>query len=146
MKDKGLVLSTNKDLAKVEVRCLAVCHDCSARALCIGRSASKGLLSVKNPVSASPGDQVALEVPEEKYSKSLIVLFGGLLAATLLGLAAGYFISILTGLPAEPAGITGLLIGIIAGIGILTKYFHNENKRNLYPSITEIIRKGDRHG
>ncbi len=146
MKDKGLVLSTNKDLAKVEVRCLTVCHDCPAHALCLGRSVSKGLLSVKNPVSASPGDQVAIEVPEEKYSKSLIVLFGGLLAAALLGLAAGYFISLLTALPAEPVGITGLLIGIIAGIGLLTKYFHNENKRNLYPFITEIIRKGDRHG
>ena len=146
MKDKGLVLSTNKDLAKVEVHCLAVCHDCSAHALCIGHSVSKGLLSVKNPVSASPGDHVAIEVPEEKYSRSLIVLFGGLLAAALLGLAAGYFISLLTALPAEPVGIIGLLIGIIAGIGILTKYFQNENKRNLYPFITEIIRKGDRHG
>jgi len=146
MIDKGTVLSTKKGLAEVEVNCFSVCHDCSAHALCIGHSRSKGLLSVKNPLRASAGDHVSIEVPEEKYSRSLIILFGGLLAAVLLGLASGYLISVFTAVSAEPASLVGTLAGLLTGIWVLYKYFQNENKRNLYPSITEIIKKGARHG
>lgn len=146
MIDKGIVLSTKKDLAKIEVNCLSVCHDCSAHALCIGNSRSRGLLSVKNPLCAFPGDLVSIEVPEEKYSRSLILLFGGLLASALLGLVLGYLMSVFIVVSAEPAALVGTLTGLLTGILVLFKYFQNENKRNLYPFITEIIKKGARHG
>ena len=60
MKDKGLVLSTQDTLAKVEVECFTACGNCSAQSLCLGQSASKGHVSAKNPLHAQPGDTVSL--------------------------------------------------------------------------------------
>ena len=89
MRDSGRVLRTQDKFAEVEVSCLEACQGCSAKALCIGQSHQKGILSVKNPLHALPGDQVSLDIPEEKYARSLILFFGTLLAGSLLGLAAG---------------------------------------------------------
>ena len=95
MKDNGLVVSINKDLAHVEVKCLEACRDCSARSLCVGQKQAKGLLAVKNPLNAGPGDKVQIEVPDTNYSKALILLFGTLLIVALIGMAAGYLLSFL---------------------------------------------------
>jgi positive regulator of sigma E activity len=147
MKDKGLVISTEKDLAQVEVECIMnVCRDCSAHTLCIGRKQDKGHISAKNPLEASPGDQVIFEVPEEKYSRALIYLFGILLASSLLGLGLGALISDLAGISPTAAGASGLFAGLILG-GVGAYFlFRRQNKKYLYPVITDITKKGDCHG
>ncbi len=146
MTDKGTVVSINNDLAQVEVQCLTSCHDCAAHKLCIVNSTAKGVLAVKNPVKARPGDEVAIEIPESQYSRSLILLFGSLLVSALLGLGAGYLVSVLLHISTDLSGPGGLLSGILIGAGFLAKYLRNEKNQNLYPFITHIVQKGACHG
>ncbi len=141
MKDKGRVVSTKDDQAQVEVVCLTdSCQKCSARNLCAGNNQSKGLLTVKNPLNACAGDEVEIEIPDTKYNMALILLFGSLLAASLLGMGAGYVLSPLLPLSSQETSFFGLLLFlVIAGI-LLWRHFHKKNKAHLYPVIIDIIK------
>jgi len=147
MKDRGLVISTDKDLAQVEVECsMNACRDCSAHTLCIGRKQDKGRIAVQNPIKACPGDRVIFDVPEEKYSRALIYLFSILLSASLIGLGIGALSSGITDLSPTAAGAAGLFTGLfLGGIGAFF-LFRRHNKKYLYPVIIDIIKKGDCHG
>ncbi|NIO49048.1 MAG: hypothetical protein GTN73_06390 [Candidatus Aminicenantes bacterium] len=147
MKDKGLVVSTKEDMAQVEVQCFTEhCQNCSARSLCVGKNQSKGLIMVRNPLRASAGDEVEIEIPDTKYSRSLILLFGTLLLASLVGLGLGSLLAPLLPLSSSAASLLGLLCAlIIAGI-FLSRYFRAKNKVSLYPVIKVITKKGERHG
>lgn len=147
MRDKGLVVNTKEDMAQVEVQCFSeLCQKCSAQSLCIGQNQSKGLLMVRNPLRAYPGDEVEVEIPDTKYSRSLILLFGSLLVASLVGFGLGSLLSPVLPLSSSVASLLGLLSAlIIAGI-FLSRYFRAKNKESLYPVIIGIIKKGGRHG
>lgn len=147
MKDNGIVVSTKEDMAKVEVDCFVEsCQNCRARSLCIGQNQSRGLIVVKNSLHATPGDKVEIEILETRYNKVLILLFGSLLTAALLGLAAGYFSSSLLPLSSSQSSLLGLLLGIIlAGWGLF-RFFRKKNDQDLYPVVIDIIKKGDKHG
>lgn len=142
MKDKGFVLSTKGDLAQVEVMCLIdSCQKCSVRSFCKGENQSKGLLTVKNLLNACSGDEVEIEIPDTKYSAALILIFGSLLISSLLGMGAGYLLSPLLPLSSQETSLFGLLFAlIIAGI-IIYRHFRKKNKGQLYPVITDIIKK-----
>ena len=146
MKDKGCVISTRKDLAQVEVECLEGCHSCAAKNICLGQKQAKGLLSVKNPLQANPGDEVMIEIPESAYTRSLILVFGGLLLASLFGVTLGYGLSHLTGWPSSESSLAGLVLCIITMGCYLYVSFRKRNERHLYPRIIDIIKKGDCHG
>ncbi len=146
MQDSGLVISTQNKLAEVEVQCFAACHNCSAQTLCIGQSQSKGLLSAKNPIQAQPGNTVSLEIPETRYNKSLILLFGTFLLAALLGMAAGHFSAALFSLPSPASSILGLFLGLFVSGFWLFRFFRKKNNDRLFPVITAIINKGGHHG
>ena len=146
MKDKGTVVSTENDFARVEVACLKACQDCSASGLCIGQKNDRGLLSVKNPLHAKTGDLVFIAIPESHYSKALILLFGVLLFATLAGMGLGYVFSPVLPLSSSGSSLLGVCFGItLAGIG-LSRRFKRINNESLYPQITEILNKGGIHG
>ena len=146
MKDSGLVLRTKNNFAEVEVKCLEACQGCSAKALCIGQSHQKGILSVKNPLHALPGDRVSLDIPEETYAKSLILFFGTLLCGSLMGLTAGYLSAGIVSLPSSTASILGLFLGLgTAGLW-LAAHFRKKTNSHLFPTITKIIQKGGHHG
>jgi positive regulator of sigma E activity len=143
MRDKGLVVSTKEDMAQVEVQCFSeLCKKCSARSLCIGQNQSKGLLLSKNPLRAYPGDEVEVEIPDTKYSKSLILLFGSLLVASLLGIGLGSLLSPLLALSSSGASLVGLLSALLIAGFFLSRYFRAKNKESLYPVIIDIINKG----
>ena len=146
MTDSGLVISTEKSLAEVEVSCFEACHDCTAQSLCIGNKQNKGRLSVKNPIHALPGDEVKIQIPEDQYNQALILLFGGLLAAILLGMGGGYLLTQMCSLPSSMATIIGLVTGLAFGGFVLTQRFRRKNKEQLYPVIIDIIKKGDCYG
>ncbi len=146
MQDNGLVISARNNIAEVEVQCLTACQKCSARNLCIGQSQSKGLLSARNPIHALPGNMVSLEIPETRYNKSLILLFGTFLVAALLGMAAGHFSAALFSLPTPASSILGLFIGLFVSGFWLFRFFRNKNNARLFPVITAIINKGGHHG
>lgn len=147
MKDKGTVVSTENNFARVEVACLEACQGCAASSLCIGQKNAKGLLSVKNPLQAKTGDRVLISIPESRYSKALILLFGVLLSATLAGMALGYFVSPFLPMSKSESSILGVILGImLAGI-FLSLRFKKINNEFLYPEITEILyNKGGSYG
>jgi positive regulator of sigma E activity len=147
MKDKGLVISTKDDLAQVEVQCLIEsCGSCSAKSLCTGQDQAKGFLAVKNPLKACVGDKVEIDIPETKYNQVLILLFGALLIAALLGMGAGYLLSSFLPLSSSAASLLGLLLAVIGAGGILNRHFRRTLKDQLYPVIINILKKGDCHG
>lgn len=147
MKDNGIVISTKEEFAQVEVNCFVEsCQNCRASSLCVGQSKSKGQISVKNPLMAHPGDEVKIEIPETKYNRILILLFGILLLSALLGMAAGYLFSSLLPLSSATSSLLGFLLGIILAGFWLFRFFRKKNKGNLYPVITDIVKKGDNNG
>ena len=146
MTDNGLVITTAKDIAEVEVNCFDGCHDCTASSLCIGNTKNKGRLSVKNPLHALPGDEVKIQVPDARYNQALILLFGGLLLAALLGMGGGYLSALFFSLSSPLVSFVGLVTGLIIGGWALARVFHRKNKEQLYPVIIDIIKKGDSYG
>ncbi len=144
MKDKGKIISLKGSLARVELDCVTGCQQCAARHICSNKEQGKGLLSVLNPVKASPGDEVTIEVPEGKYSKTLIVLFGLMLMASLLGMTLGSVCAGWLSLPSYAGGIIGFFLGLIV-TGSALFYHFKKNKRDFYPEIIGIIREGDYH-
>ncbi len=146
MTDNGTVISTNDGLAQVKVNCLLPCDDCRAHSLCIGNKQAQGQLYVKNPLQAHPGDEVLIEIPEEQYSRALIILFGLLLLGSLTGMIAGYFLSSIIPLSSSESSFIGLACGLSIAGYLLFRYFQKKNQSTLYPIITNIIRKGDYHG
>ena len=144
MKDKALVVSTQDNLARVEVQCfIESCHDCSARSLCLGQGKRKGLMVARNPLKAQTGDEVEVDIPESKYNQALILIFGTLLASSMLGMGAGYALSLFLSLSSSGAGFSGLLLGVlIAGVWLF-RYYHKNRRLRLYPRITRILKRGD---
>jgi positive regulator of sigma E activity len=141
MKDKGWVVSTKNDLAQIEVACLTdSCQKCSAHNICAGNNQSKGLLTVKNPLNATSGDEVEIEIPDTKYNMALILLFGSLLVASLLGMGVGYVLSPLLPLSSQETSFFGLLLFLILAGIILWRHFHKKNNAPLYPVIIDIIK------
>jgi positive regulator of sigma E activity len=146
MTDNGLVITTEKDFAQVEVTCFDGCHDCSAQSLCIGNKQNQGRLSVKNPIHALPGDKVKIQIPEDRYNQALILLFGGLLAALFVGMGGGYLIASIFSLSPPLASFVGLVLGLVIGGFSLSRIFRRKNKHRLYPVIVDIIKKGECYG
>lgn len=145
MKDKGIVVSTDEDLARVEVDCLSACNDCAASSLCIKKDQETGLLSVRNTLRACPGDTVTIDVPDTAYSKTLIWIFSVLLGGCLIGTTLGYLASTLIPLAPSESSLVGLLLGVFMAGYWLSRRFRKINSVNLYPVITEIMRKGEDH-
>ena len=147
MRDSGTVVATEGPLAQVRVECALGCRECSASGVCKGAGQKEGLLSVRNPVHAHPGDQVMIEVPERRYHRVLIVMFAGLLAASLLGTGAGAWLSRPLSLDSALSAPLGFFLGLGLAVPALVLYFRKNNRRLLYPWITDIITaKGERHG
>ncbi len=140
MKDKGLVIRIQDNLAQVQVSCLLEsCQGCAARALCLREDQAKSLITVQNSMRASPGDEVEIDIPDEKYARSLILIFSSLLASSILGLATGYLLSPFFPLSPWDASLAGLFLFLfLAGLWLI-RYFKRKNR--LYPVITGIIKK-----
>jgi len=130
----------------VEVSCLSGCSGCPAKSLCIGNSPSKGILLVKNPLEARPGDTVAVDIPDSLYSRSLMLLFGSLLAAAIVGTAGGYCSASFIAVSPSTGSVLGLFLGLIAAGAWLFHRFRKKINLRLFPSITEILNKGVSHG
>jgi positive regulator of sigma E activity len=145
MKDNGIVIALQGPLARVRVDCAQACLDCSASSLCKGVAQNEGLLSVRNPLNAAPGDEVLIQVPEERYHRILIKMFGSLLAAGLIGLGAGYGLAGLLSLEESLSAILGFFLGLGLAVPVVIRSLKKVSARTLYPSIIDITRKGERH-
>jgi hypothetical protein len=102
-------------------------------------------MSVGNALSASPGDEVLIEVPENRYNRALMFLFGTLLLASIGGMSLSLLLSALLPIPASTAAPGGFFVGLAVSSIWLAAYFRRQNEKNLYPQIIDILKKGDRH-
>jgi hypothetical protein len=76
----------------------------------------------------------------------LILLFGVLLIAILMGMGLGYLVSPVLPLSSSESSFLGIALGVVlAGIG-LSHRFKRINNKSLYPEITEILNKGGSYG
>jgi len=146
MKEQATVVSIKNKFAQVKVTPAFSCHECSARSLCIGQKQKDGTLTVLNPISAKPGDEVTLQIPEESYSKELILIFSILLAGIFTGVILGNLFSILLGWPTTATSLAGVFIGLAAGSFLIFRHLHRTKKSKLYPVIINIAKKGGSHG
>jgi len=133
-------------MAQVQVACLSACDECSAHSLCIGPTRKKGVLAVKNPLRAEPGDDVVIEIPEGRYNRALILIFGGLLAAALAGTGLGWLVATGAGLPSSLTLPLGFFLGLASAAAGQFRYFRKANEAQLYPRIIDIANKGEDHG
>lgn len=146
MNDKGLVINSSGTQAKVAVDCLSsACHDCSARSLCSGKEKNLGILTASNPIHASIGDEVIIEIPDHAYNRTLISLFGGLLLAVIAGTGIGYVVGNIFSFSISESSLAGLLLFLITFGYYFGKRIKKKN-RELFPVITDILRKGASHG
>ena len=132
-------------MARVEVECfIESCQSCSTKSLCIGQdqSKSKGILTARNPLHAGPGDEVDVEIPEANYSKALILLFGSLLVASLLGIGLGALLSPFLPFTSSVSSFLGFLCALVVVGFVLVRYFRGKNKTSLYPVIIGIAKEG----
>jgi len=146
MKDSGLVISTEKDLARVKVSPETSCDQCSALSFCQKQKGENGILTVMNPLHALPGDEVKIEVPEANYNREILIFFGLPLGAALLGLGLGYLAATLLSLPPSTTSLLGLLLAVALAAAGLFRLFKARNMSNLYPVIIAIIKQGGSHG
>jgi len=144
MKDKGKIMLLKGSFAQVELDCVSGCQKCAARHICSNKEREKGLINVLNPIKARAGDEVTIEVPEGRYIKTLTLLFGFMLMASLFGMLLGSFCAGWLSLPSYIGGIAGFFLGLII-TGSALFYHFKKNKKDFYPEIIGIIREGDYH-
>lgn len=143
MKEPALLVSTQESLARVKVKQKDFCDTCSARSLCVGQKQKDGTIVVFNPLSAKEGDLVTIEIPESRYTRELIIVFGVLLGASLLGLLIGYISSFLLLFHSLYTSFIGFFSGLVLGGFFLLYYFRHKKENKLYPVIVEIVKKED---
>lgn len=146
MRDRAVVVSVDNHQARVRVSPQIACEKCAARSLCLGRQDQAGQITVDNPVQARPGDEVEIEVPESRYEKEMVRIFGLLLAASLTGLAAGWILHPVSALGPNGNGLVGLALGLgLSGLALF-RYYQKQRKKVRFPVIVEILNRGGLYG
>jgi hypothetical protein len=85
-----------------------------------------------------------IHIPDKKYSQILIILFSFTLMAALGGMFVGSFLAGFLSFSSSTGGIGGFFLGLtITGMLLFRRF--KKNKKNLYPEIINIIKKGDHH-
>lgn len=93
MEEIGVVLENKGQEALVKIKRHSLCSNCKNKCqLAMGNShESKEMeISVKNPLGASKGDQVKIEMGEESLVTASLIIY----LIPLFGLIAGYFAGI----------------------------------------------------
>jgi len=148
MIDRGRVVNIKDGIAAVEITSLSSqCEHCSAQSLCLS-SSSPGvkLLTVQNPIKATVGDLVEIEIPESKYQSTLIFIFGSLLGAIILGIGLGYGLSLLWSLSPPLITLITLTIALLATALWIKIKLNKRNQEILWPIIVKILAKGVANG
>jgi len=145
MRDSATVIRVENSLAWVQAKPKVACCNCSAMSLCAGNKDEKGLLAVRNPLRAMPGDEVEIEVPEAGYARELAKIFGLLLIASLVGMAVTYIVSPLGKFTRGENAFFGLLAGLLLGGYGIYRHYHRGKGLSGWPVIVDILDKEESH-
>lgn len=111
MKNKALVVKTEKDMAEVLVYRAEACGSCDSCSACDQKPQTQW---VQNILHAKAGDSVYVEMKTEQFLGGLLKLYGLPLVLFFAGIAAAMIISAQFGKQNELIG----LLGGFAGLGI----------------------------
>lgn len=110
MREEGIVTEVSGGTAKVAIEPKPHCEHCG---LCSRADGGKRVVEVSNAISASPGDNVVLEVSPGHIVGTSFVVYAFPLAALVGGIALGYFVAGTLGIP-EKKDLFGLALGVAA--------------------------------
>jgi sigma-E factor negative regulatory protein RseC len=118
MTERGLVIDTNEQIARVAVEKSADCGNCNA---CSMGKVRNMIAEVENPINAQEGDAVLVEVSDRQVIKAGILVFMLPLAGLLLGVFGISRIAQSLGFASSSGvigGIGGFLLLILAAVGV----------------------------
>lgn len=133
MKEKGVVVDLQGDIAMIKLMPSEACKSCPSGGIC--RPAGKTMLmEAENSAGAWVGDEVWVETSIKQSMTAVFFLFVfplllGLLAILITAQYGGFYMVI--------AGIIGLAIGLFFA-KIIDNYLRRKGK--LLPSIIEVIK------
>ncbi len=107
MREEGVVISTSRDLAVIELERGEFCKSCN---VCDAFGEGKMYLEAKNPMNARVGDNVRVEVASKHVLSGALLIF----ILPILAMIAGYFAGrhLYPG-PGELPGIIGAFTGFV---------------------------------
>ncbi len=121
MREEGIVTEVSGGTARVSIDPKPHCEHCG---LCSRADGGKRVVEASNAISASPGDEVILEVSPGHIVGTSLALYAFPLAALVGGVVLGYFLSDVLGTP-EKKEVFGLglgAVGLFAALLVLKAY------------------------
>ncbi|MDD4170021.1 MAG: SoxR reducing system RseC family protein [Desulfotomaculaceae bacterium] len=131
-KAEGIVIALSGKTAKVRMSGQIYCESCESQLV-----GNASIMDVYNPVDATVGQRVIIDLPEASLRVAFIVFILPLIT-TFLGFLAGVWISQKYGFPALLSEV-GASIAALALTLIYIKYF-NRTKTSMMPVITNVKR------
>ncbi|MDT8902280.1 SoxR reducing system RseC family protein [Anaeroselena agilis] len=135
MKQEGIVISSDGEMARVRTSRHNDCENCGA---CPGNDAL--VLDVRNPLGAKPGQLVMIEVQEVGFLKSAFIVYILPLIAMALGAMAGGYAA--DRLAQEPLWfqIGGAAAAFVASVGYIRFFDKSASaNKNMQPVIIQIL-------
>ncbi|OPX84608.1 SoxR reducing system RseC family protein [Pelotomaculum sp. PtaB.Bin117] len=130
---EGIVIALDGRIAKVKVGRDSDCECCEA---CLVDRAS--VTDVYNPVDATVGQRVIIEIPEDNMLIAAFIAFLLPLLTTFMGFLIGVLISQEFGFPALLSEVSTSIVAFILTL-LYIKYYDRSIKTKMIPVITDVI-------
>lgn len=132
---EGVVISVAGEMARVKTSRHNDCENCGA---CPGNAAI--VLDARNPLGATPGQQVLIEVQEVGMLKSAFIVYMLPLISLFLGAVAGSYAADQAGAGSIWYQVAGALIALAVAIAYIRYYDKSARaNKNMQPVITRIL-------
>lgn len=142
--ENARVIDIVGDFALVEAAGGEACASCAARHACLNLGGSSKRLSIRNSLSARPGDMIEFTVDERGVVLSALIVYLVPILMLLAGIVAGNRLHGSLGLDGDAAAALGGIAGV--GVSLLMIKCVNplvKNKVLFTPRMTRIITKGN---
>jgi sigma-E factor negative regulatory protein RseC len=143
MKQTGVVVGLDGNIAKVKMQRHTACGDCGACQ--VSESQLKVILDAENTVGAKTGDFVEVDMETMDFLSAVVVVYLFPLISLIVGIFAGYYGFLALGFVDRTAQGLGAVIGILAAALTYLAIRSNENKikdmKKYKPAISSIVNK-----
>jgi sigma-E factor negative regulatory protein RseC len=134
MREEGIVVAVNGNIAKVAVESGEHCSHCN---LCAAGSEGQRLIEAENTASASPKDRVSIEVRPGQIVKTSLIIYVVPLLALIGGVIVGNMLADLT---ATDEDLLGIICGFAAlGIALLGVKSYDRHIAATSPPPAKVI-------
>ena len=142
MREKGIVVESCGDRARIRVERGSTCRHCSAKALCRPFGETFSLLEVADPIGTAQGQRVIVAIEPARLVKNSVVLYGMPAAALVVGAISGTYIGRV--LFEKDVSDAGAIIGAAIFLGlalVATRLLDRAAARRveIMPTVVEIL-------